>query len=126
MVVRQLLKPALLLATIAVAAASTPASAQTTIFFERPVRYGNTSSFFYDSRNDNRDFPTNGVFPGNFAANPFGAVIGRAGFLESNPYGSRVPYPSQSHVVVVGAPVDCQRYRVDETRKAHRARCGSP
>ena len=126
MVMRQVLKPAFFLAAIAIVTNAAPASAQTPGFFERPVRYGNTSSFFYDNRNDNRDYPTNGVFPGNFAANPFDALIGRAGFLESNPQGSRVPYPSQRYIYVVGAPVDCQHYRVDETRKAHRARCGSP
>ena len=72
MVVRQFLKPALLLGAISISIVMTaaPASAQQTPgFFERPVRYGNTSSFFYDNRDDDRDFRTNGVFPGNFAAN---------------------------------------------------------
>lgn len=62
----------------------------------RPLRYGNTSPWWtFDARNDNRDFPTNGSFPGNFAANPPLASIGAAGFLESNPYRSPRPYPSQ-------------------------------
>lgn len=61
----------------------------------RPLRYGNTSSWSFDARNDQRDFPTNGFFPGNFAANPPYASVGAAGFLESNPYRSATPYPSQ-------------------------------
>ena len=60
-----------------------------------PLRYGNTSSWSFDARNDDRDFPTNGFFPGNFAANPGYASVGAAGFLESNPYRSALPYPSQ-------------------------------
>jgi hypothetical protein len=61
----------------------------------RPIRYGQTSGWLYDNRNDNRDFPTNGVFPGNFAAQPNVAWIGAAGFLESAPQRSALPYPSQ-------------------------------
>lgn len=61
----------------------------------RPLRYGNTSGWSFDARNDDRDFPTNGFFPGNFAANPGYASVGAAGFLESNPYRSALPYPSQ-------------------------------
>lgn len=61
----------------------------------RPLRYGNTSSWSFDARNDARDFRNDGFFPGNFAANPWEASIGAAGFLESNPYRSILPYPSQ-------------------------------
>jgi len=86
----------LVAAIVAIAAAAT-ASAQS--FGDRPVRYGNTSSFHFDGRNDDRDFPTNGYFPGNFAGNPFYAPIGAAGFLESNPRRSPQPYPSQSYFV---------------------------
>jgi len=78
-------------------AASRPASAQT--FGERPIRYGITSGPHYDGRGDDRDFPTNGFFPGNFAADPVDASIGgAAGFLESNPRRSPLPYPSQRYV----------------------------
>ncbi|WP_051386650.1 BA14K family protein [Bradyrhizobium sp. ARR65] len=77
----------------------------------RPLRYGVTSPWWtFDARNDNRDFPTNGGFPGNFAANPPLASIGAAGFLESNPYRSPRPYPSQ---VYFGPPTDhtyCARH----------------
>ena len=59
------------------------------------VRYGSTSAFHFDARNDHRDLPTNGFFPGNFAADPPAASIGAAGWLESNPYRSARPYPSQ-------------------------------
>lgn len=78
----------------------------------RPLRYGNTSSWSFDARNDDRDFPANGVFPGNYAADPFGAAIGSAGFLESNPWRSAQAYPSQ--VVIGPAPASnacAQRYR---------------
>jgi len=61
----------------------------------RPLRYGNTSGWSFDARNDSRDFRNDGFFPGNFAANPWEASIGAAGFLESNPYRSALPYPSQ-------------------------------
>jgi hypothetical protein len=78
---------------VLVASPITPGSA--TDLRYRPIRYGQTSGWLYDNRNDNRDFPTNGVFPGNFAAQPNVAWIGAAGFLESAPQRSALPYPSQ-------------------------------
>jgi hypothetical protein len=102
-----------MLGALAVLTAGAPASAQGV--GERPERYGNTASFFfYDNRGDARDFPTNGVFPGNFAADPLSALIGAAGFLESNPQHSAAPYPSQSYSVDMRGRVFCQQYRVDE------------
>ncbi len=78
----------------------------------RPLRYGNTSGWHFDARNDNRDFQTNGVFPGNFAANPPFASIGAAGFLESNPYRSARPYPSQVYFGPTQVVIYCaRRYR---------------
>ena len=68
-------------------------------FGNPPLRYGNTSSWHFDARNDDRDFPNNGFFPGNFAANPWPASIGAAGFLESNPWRSAWPYPSQVYFI---------------------------
>jgi len=59
----------LLVAALTALVATAPASAQ--YYGERTVRYGNTSGPFFDGRDDSRDFPTDGVFPGNFAANPF-------------------------------------------------------
>jgi hypothetical protein len=76
-----------------VATSIAPGSA--TDFKHGVMRYGWTSGWLYDHRNDNRDFPTNGVFPGNFAAQPNVAWIGAAGFLESAPQHSASPYPSQ-------------------------------
>ena len=58
-------------------------------------RYGNTSGWYYDGRDDNRDFPTNGSFPGNFATNPANAWIGAAGIFGSTPWRSATSYPSQ-------------------------------
>jgi hypothetical protein len=80
-------------AAILLASPVTPGAA--TDLRYRPIRYGPTSGWLYDNRNDNRDFPTNGVFPGNFAAQPNFAWIGAAGFLESAPQRSALPYPSQ-------------------------------
>jgi len=86
--------------------ASWPASAQ--VYGERPARYGITSNFFnYDNRDDQRDFPTNGSFPGNFAANPFYAGVGSAGWLGMNPQHQAVPYPSQSYFVADGQRLSC-------------------
>jgi hypothetical protein len=86
---------ALLLATALSFAAASPSAAQ-----ERsgpPVlRYGNTSPFwFFDGRDDDRDFRNNGVFPGNFAGDPPSASIGIEGFLAGNSRRSPQPYPSQ-------------------------------
>ena len=76
-----------------------------------PLRYGVTSPWWtYDARNDNRDFPTNGAFPGNFAANPPLASIGAAGFLESNPYRSPRPYPSQVYFGPAADQSYCARH----------------
>ncbi len=98
----------LLVAALAFAAAA-PAAAQT--YGERTLRYGNTSSFYYDARNDDRDFPSNGVFPGNFAPDPVFATIGAAGFLESNPRRSAVPYPSQVYFGPARDLGRCRSYR---------------
>jgi hypothetical protein len=66
-------------------------------------------AWYYDGRDDGRDFPTNGFFPGDFAADPFSAAIGAAGLFGSTPYRS---YPSQ---FIDGSPSDqsycARRYR---------------
>jgi hypothetical protein len=101
---------AILLANVLASVAATSALAQD--YGPRQLRYGNTSGWSFDARNDDRDVPTNGFFPGNFAANPLYASIGAAGFLESNPWRSAQPYPSQ--VVIGTAPYQAacaQRYR---------------
>jgi len=68
----------------------------------RPLRYGNTSTWYYDNRDDNRDMPTNGFFPGNFTADPLTAWLGAAGVVAGNSYRSPLPYPSQ--VVIRRSP----------------------
>jgi hypothetical protein len=119
------MRQALLLAAFAALTASAPASAQ--VYGERPQRFGNTTSFFYDGRGDQRDFPTNGVFPGNFAADPFWASIGAAGWLESNPQHSAAPYPSQSYTVDVRGHVTCPHYRLERASDGRRyVRCLTP
>lgn len=105
-------------------AAGMPPSVSAQIFNDRPVRYGVTSSFFYDGRGDNRDFRTNGVFPGNFAADPIDAAIGgAAGFLESNPRRSPAPYPSQTYVAPMRDFAWCQRHPVYDLLTHTRIRC---
>ena len=76
----------------------------------RPLRYGNTSPWSYDNRDDHRDYPTNGFFPGNFTADPSTAWLGISGALAGNSERSVYPYPSQ---VVIGAtpPPACVRLR---------------
>jgi hypothetical protein len=80
-------------ATVLMSAATTAALAQDD--GGRPLRFGNTSGWYFDGRGDSRDFPTNGVFPGNFAVDPASAAIGAAGIFGSTPWRSAMPYPSQ-------------------------------
>jgi hypothetical protein len=98
------------IATVLICAATTAALAQD--YGRRPLRFGNTSGWYFDGRDDGRDFPTNGFFPGNFAADPAGAAVGAAGILGSTPWHSPLPYPSQ---VVFGSARDktycARRYR---------------
>jgi hypothetical protein len=102
----------LLIAALTVFMATSAASAQ--YFGEHPIRYGNTSSWFFDGRDDHRDFPTNGSFPGNFAANPIDAAIGgAAGFLDINPQRSAAPYPSQTYYGFARDRTDCRSPRSD-------------
>jgi hypothetical protein len=93
------LRKRLLVAALTVIVSTAAAFAQN---YERSIRYGNSSSFAFDGRDDNRDFPTNGFFPGNFAADPSYAAIGAAGFLGSNPQRSAWPYPSQLYFGIGG------------------------
>ena len=92
------------IAVLACAAATTAAPAQD--YGGRIVRFGNTSAWSFDGRDDDRDFPTNGFFPGNFAADPPGAAIGAAGLFGSTPWHSARPYPSQ----VIFGPTGYQAY----------------
>jgi hypothetical protein len=99
-----------LVASAAIALCASAVSAQ-----ERPIRYGYTSGWNFDGRDDDRDFRTNGYFPGNFAADPWSAGFGAAGLAGSTPWRSSRPYPSQ---VVFAAPCpDCGPHR----KRRHRA-----
>ncbi|MGH6778559.1 MAG: BA14K family protein [Bradyrhizobium sp.] len=89
----------------------------------RPLRYGNTSGGHFDARNDARDFPSNGFFPGNFAANPAYASVGAAGFLESNPYRSALPYPSQVYFGPRPGRSGSCRHRYRSVRQHTPGRC---
>src|SRR5262249_36557064 len=70
---------------ILAALSSGPAHAQSGFV----LRYGDTSPWPFDGRDDHRDFGSNGSFPGNFATNPSSAWIGAAGLIGSNPQRSR-------------------------------------
>jgi hypothetical protein len=111
----------LLVAALTALVATAPASAQ--YYGERTLRYGNTSGPFFDGRDDHRDFPTDGVFPGNFAANPFYAQNGgAAGFLGSNPRRSATPYPSQVYFNFARDRIDCRGYRFRTASKYQNCR----
>jgi hypothetical protein len=99
-------------ATVLASLATTPASSQQ----QQVLRYGNTSGWSFDMRDDDRDSPSNGFFPGNFAASPSVALIGAAGLLESNPRRSAAPYPSQ---VVFGSPADAPTAGQAACRRHH-------
>jgi hypothetical protein len=103
-----MIKPRIAIASAAILAflAPTPTFSQD----YRVLRYGNTSGWYYDGRDDGRDFSTNGLFPGNFASNPSHAWIGADGLFGSNPWHSATAYPSQAIVGSTG--VYCtHRYR---------------
>jgi len=123
------LKAAILLAAFAGAIASSPVEAQV-VYGAGHERYnnGNTASFFfYDNRDDQRDFPTNGVFPGNFASEPFFAGVGAAGWLGSNPQHQPMPYPSRTYSVQVRGYVSCPHGRVERAPDGRRnVRCLTP
>jgi BA14K-like protein len=70
------------------------------------------SNWYYDGRDDARDFPTNGFFPGDFAANPANAAIGAAGIFGSTPLRAPNGYSSQIIVGSQRAQTHCaRRYR---------------
>jgi len=90
----------------------------------RPLRYGDTSPWHFDNRDDDRDYPTNGFFPGNFSADPSTSWLGIAGALAGNSERSIYPYPSQ--VVIGPAPYPrCTRLRsYDPASGTYRGRDG--
>jgi hypothetical protein len=107
-----MIKSRILLTTAATLAfiAAAPALAQD--FGGRTLRFGNTGGWYYDGRDDDRDLPTSGFFPGNFAANPANAAIGGAGIFGSTPSRSTTPYPSQVFIEGARAQAYCgQRNR---------------
>jgi hypothetical protein len=112
----------LLVAVLTAFVAIAPASAQN--YGERTLRYGNTTTgHFFDGRDDHRDFPTDGFFPGNFAADPlYAATGGAAGFLDINPQRSAAPYPSQTYFGFARDRADCRNHRLHDALEVRR--CG--
>jgi hypothetical protein len=77
----------------------------------RPLRYGETSGWYYDGRDDDRDMPNNGYYPGNFSADRSSAWLGAAGIFAGNSDRSRLPYPSQVVIGVAPNQPFCLRHR---------------
>jgi hypothetical protein len=100
---------------------ATPALAQD--LGVRPLRYGETSGWYYDGRDDARDVPNNGFFPGNFTADPPSAWLGVAGIFAGNSYRSPYPYPSQVVIGVAPNRPFCARYRSYDPRGARAISC---
>ena len=100
---------------------ATPALAQD--LGVRPLRYGETSGWYYDGRDDARDVPNNGFFPGNFTADPPSAWLGVAGIFAGNSYRSPYPYPSQVVIGVAPNRPFCARYRSCDPRGARAISC---
>jgi hypothetical protein len=103
--------------------ATTPALAQD--FGARILRFGNTSGWYYDGRDDDRDFPANGFFPGNFAADPSHAAIGAAGIFGSTPSRSAAPYPSQVVIEAARGQVNCIHRSHERASGTSRGRDGA-
>ena len=99
------------IAALGLAMSLAAAAAQAQDLGLRPLRYGITSPWGYDNRDDDRDYPTNGFFPGNFTADPSTAWLGMAGALAGNSYRSALPYPSQVVIGVTPARPACARRR---------------
>jgi len=103
-----MIRSATMMAAILANLLAAPAHAQSGVV----LRYGNTSPWSFDGRDDDRDFRSNGSFPGNFATEPSTAWIGAAGLLGSNPQRSVAPYPSQVVFGPLAHPSSCaRRYR---------------
>jgi hypothetical protein len=111
-----MIEPKIWIATATILACFTAAPVFAQDYGKRALRYGNTSGWYYDGRDDNRDFPTNGSFPGNFATNSANAWIGAAGIFGGTPWRSATPYPSQVVIEKAwGQAAYCaQRHRSDE------------
>ena len=100
----------IVIATILACFTAAPVFAQD--YGKRVLRYGDTSGWYYDGRDDNRDFLTNGWFPGSFATNAASAWIGVSGIFGSTPWRSTTPYPSQVVIEWARGQAHCaRRYR---------------
>jgi hypothetical protein len=94
-------------ATILACFMAAPAFAQD--YSRHGLRFGDTSGWYYDGHDDDRDFSSNGLFPGNFATNPASAWIGAAGIFNSTPWRSATPYPSQVVIESARGQAYCNR-----------------
>lgn len=74
----------------------------------RPV--GGHNPFWYDGRDDARDFPTNGFFPGDFAADPAWAWLGAAGIFGSTPDSGYVRNPPPVVIRTQADQASCARH----------------
>jgi hypothetical protein len=108
---RRMIKAASAIAAIGLVTMLGATAAQAQDLGLRPLRYGNTSGWYYDNRDDPRDYPTNGFFPGNFTADPSTAWLGISGALAGNSYRSPLPYPSQVVIGLASHQAACTRTR---------------
>jgi hypothetical protein len=98
----------LAVATVVASTAASPALAQRA---HEPLlrRDLPPSAWYFDGRDDVRDFQANGFFPGDFAANLAGAWLGAAGIFGSTPSGG-------SHF----GPIYCARqYRAHSPQRGY-------
>jgi hypothetical protein len=104
---------ALSAAAVAILASSPFSSASAQSTTREPFLRRDTppTAWNYDNRDDNRDFQTNGVFPGDFAARPGLAWLGAAGIIAA------MPSTSGSHF----GPIYCTRryYRAHNPRPGY-------
>jgi len=95
---RNLTAAAIVLASLAAAPALARDFAVTRSAGLRHIPHGGPARtvWHYDGRDDTRDFPTTGFFPGDFAADPANAAIGAAGIFGSTPSRALNGYPRKS------------------------------
>jgi len=74
--------------------------------------------WFFDGRDDTRDFPTNGFFPGDFATDPARAAIGAAGLFGGTPRSGGILAPDGAEWQTDCG--SCTRHRLMRARAHHR------
>ena len=76
-------------------------------FLQRDVP---STAWYYDDRDDTRDFQNNGFFPGDFAAHPPSAWLGAAGIFGFTPSGGSQFRPDLLHATLSFAQPDARLF----------------